>query len=564
MSNIFISLASQFDAKGFKQAEAASNKLLKTSKKLAGAFGLAFSVEGIARFSATAVKAFAAEEKQIAALTTTVKNLGLSFAAPEANQFIENMERMTGVAREELQPAFQKLLTQTGSLINSQRILNSAVEISFSGLMSVSEAADILTKAYVGNTKGLKALNLGLSNAELNAMTFGQILDKVSKVYKGQFNAAQDTTQVKLDKFNVAVGNAIESVGQGLVGAFANLAGSGDLDKANAGIEQFGKNLGNVLIGITDVQGLMSKSQGLGFSDYVKGLVGVNKAFKQSLVTMGPNLGSPAAWRAANKAAIEAAKKLAAIEAAKLKTLREQAAAKKLAQTIDKANLMLNTAKDVFDLERISVTAAMANNTLTENERKRLEIKQAIFALEDAIDAKDQKRIDAAMKTLGALGSQLAVLQLQDSTLGGLKVALDALGTNKDLINLDNLNQAILKLQQMNLLLNGTKTPTATTSLSSGTNPTGSPYVYSPISKPYIEMGGNAAIDAASKIAAQAWDDHEKKIARTMNPNYQPSIVIKVDPKVDDLVKFVMDTVTEQSASGNPPFIGRVGESFAW
>lgn len=247
-SNVAIRIAADFvGLPAFKKADTAVDKLYKGTKKLGAAFGLTFSATAIARYGAASVRAFAAEEKQIAALTATVKSLGIGFTALQANDFIENLERTTGIVREELQPAFQRLITQTGSLTKAQKILSTAVKVSFSGLMSVEEASNALTQAYVGNVKGLKQFNLGLTNAELAAMSFDQVLAKVSGTYDKQFNEALDTTQIKIDKFNVALGNAKENIGSGLVDAFADFAGNGNVDLANAKIEQFSESLANVI-----------------------------------------------------------------------------------------------------------------------------------------------------------------------------------------------------------------------------------------------------------------------------------------------------------------------------
>ena len=142
--------------KSTSELEIAATKLGKT---LAGAF----SAYKIAQFGKESVKAFAQGQKQVAQLTATVKSLGLAFAAPEMNKYIDNLERLSGVNRDLLQPAFQKLLTQTGSISKSQKILSTAVAVSKSGVMGLEDAANALSQAFVGNTKGIRGFNLGLT-----------------------------------------------------------------------------------------------------------------------------------------------------------------------------------------------------------------------------------------------------------------------------------------------------------------------------------------------------------------------------------------------------------------
>ena len=244
--------------------------------------------------------------------------------------------------------------------------------------------------------------------------------------------------------------------------------------------------------------------------------------------------------------------------------IKKQTADKKAQLAIDKANAMLNTAKSVFDLEQISVAAAMANTTLTENERKRLEIKQAIFSLEAAIDSQDQKRIESGTAILGGLLGQFATLQAQDTLMGKIKSSYDALGSNKDLINLANLQSAydlLLKMQKITIGQNAT--------------PSGGNVIINP-------SGGGGGITAGSTFdpGSFRWRDEgntgnqptlPSAIGATWDPSAwrrgemgQPPIVIKVESKANDLVNFIYDTVTEQSASGNPPIVTRIGQNLAW
>lgn len=448
-SNVAIRIAADFvGLPAFKKADTAVDKLYKGTKKLGAAFGLTFSATAIARYGAASVRAFAAEEKQIAALTATVKSLGIGFTALQANDFIENLERTTGIVREELQPAFQRLITQTGSLTKAQKILSTAVKVSFSGLMSVEEASNALTQAYVGNVKGLKQFNLGLTNAELAAMSFDQVLAKVSGTYDKQFNEALDTTQIKIDKFNVALGNAKENIGSGLVDAFADFAGNGNVDLANAKIEQFSESLANVIRN----GNLLAVAEFFvnPFATFGRTALGMNKT------TAGTNTGKSGGYlqykaqqaklAAAEAKALANSKKL---EDAKLATLRKQTAEKRASLLLEKANAALVKAKAQFDLEGIQIAAALQNKSLTADEKTRLLILQQIWELEQAMAANDILTIEALLKQLELwLKKKREAEELLAATTE-LKGIFDLLGFNKQLIDTLNLEQALSLLQQM-------------------------------------------------------------------------------------------------------------------
>jgi hypothetical protein len=159
--------------------------------------------------------------------------------------------------------------------------------------------------------------------------------------------------------------------------------------------------------------------------------------------------------------------KLTADELKKLK-------AKKLQQAIDKANLALGKGEGVFDIEKIQIAAALTNQAqllgkATEasqvlqiaNDTARLNVKRSMLALEEAIASKDEAAIIAAtaklnedLKILGALSNQKTQMVAIESILKGL--------VPKDLINQNNLDEALRKIKEMLALLAQVKTPTIT------------------------------------------------------------------------------------------------------
>lgn len=442
-SNVAIRIGADFvGIPAFKKADTAVDKLYKSTKKLAAAFGVTFSAAAVGRFAASSIRAFAAEERQIASLTATVKSLGLAFQADSVNNYIEDLERLTGIARDELQPAFQRLLTQTGSVIKSQEILSAAIKVSFSGLMSTEEAANALTQAYVGNVKGLKQFNLGLTNTELAAMSFDQILSKVESTYKDQFKAAMENTETKLKKVKVAADNAKESIGEGLLKAMSDLAGNGDLDKANSKLERFGQILGQLI--------------GNAFNPVKVGDFYLPIPNLMAKAPQKNTIGNPALWRRQNaiinKKAAEEAAKLKKIEDAKLATLRKQTAEKKAQALLEKANALTAKAKAQFDLEGIQLAAALMNKSLSQEETNRLKIKQKIWEIEQAQAAGDLELLETLLKQLEALMKQQNQMAELLKATNALKAMFDLIGFDKKLIDTLNLEQALALLKQMSAL----------------------------------------------------------------------------------------------------------------
>jgi hypothetical protein len=154
---------------------------------------------------------------------------------------------------------------------------------------------------------------------------------------------------------------------------------------------------------------------------------------------------------------------------------QKQLKARQLKLAIDKAQLALGKGSAVFDIEKIQLAAAEKNQAeqlgkvtsqaqalQITNDLTRLRIKERIIALDEAIASGDVNAITAAtnrlnedLKIFGALSNQkIKLTEIEDI----LKKLLP-----KDLINLDNLRQAITLLGQIG--------GTGTTAVSMGTAP---------------------------------------------------------------------------------------------
>jgi hypothetical protein len=192
---------------------------------------------------------------------------------------------------------------------------------------------------------------------------------------------------------------------------------------------------------------------------------------------------------------------------------------KKLAALIDKSNALLAKGEEVFDLDKIQIAAALtsqaealgkatssAQRLQVANDVARLNVKRSILALEDAIAAKDEAAIIAATAKLNADLKVLSVLSGQNVKMQDIKSILDSLKP-VDLINLKNLNDALLKIQQMLLLLaqaNSLANAPIPTSASLGSGIPVNDYI-APISKELAAQGSIGAIlEYAEAASARA------------------------------------------------------------
>ena len=462
MSNVAINIAAEFTGKkAFKQAETSTDKLNKSVKKLAGGLLLAFGTKQILAFGKASVKAFAEDDKAARALGQTLKNLGLAYGsnASTVNGFISRLELQTGVLDDELRPAMDRLLRATGDVTKSQELLGLALDISAGTGKSLTQVSQSLQKAYLGQTQALGRLGVGLSRAELTSSSFEEIQARLSTLFAGQATTAADTYAGSLAKLTVAGNNAKETIGKGLVDAFVTASNSssiddliGKIDRAANAMAGFLRETGKFIQITKDI------FKNPSFFAPSGGLFGDGKGFGNISITVSSQ-DTQRADAIAKKNATAMAKLTGVQAANQAKILKD----KRLATAIDKANLALNKGSEVFDMDKIQIAAALTSQaeqlgkatTASQvlqiaNDTARLNVKQSILALEDAIAAKDEAAITAATKKLNEDLKVLGVLGQQNVKLMDIKSILDTL-LPKDLINLQNLKDAIALLGQIKI-----------------------------------------------------------------------------------------------------------------
>ena len=466
--SVVINLAAEYTGnKAFKQADTAVGKLNSNVKKLAGTFGIAFGATALVQFSKTAVKAFAADEAAALRLNRAVENLGIGFANPAIADYIAKLERSASIADDILRPAFQGLLTTTGSLTQSQKLLNDAITISRASGIDLATVSEDLGKGYIGITKGLTKYNTGLTKAELQSKSFSEILGVLLANSAGAAEDYLTTTSYKMDVLSIATGNASEIIGEGFVDALARASGGTEASDAAIFLETMAGLFNKVTLAAgTSVGAIPTLAQNLKklgkdiFFGFLGKQVGVSLAAPPKKEETKLTLSEKKQQELLAKMEKEALRR----EKERLALLNKQNTAKKLQGVIDKANLALAKGTDVFDLDKIQLNAAMVNQAeqlgkatsqaqllAITNDMTRLKIKQDINNLEDAIASKDEARIEAATKQLNEDLKILGTLQNQNIKLADIKSILDKI-VPKDLINLANLDAAIAKLNAMSTM----------------------------------------------------------------------------------------------------------------
>jgi len=375
--SILINILSTFNSKGLTAAEKRTKAFNQTVKALGVTMAATFGARRITQFAKQSIKAFAEEDKAIRSLSLNLKALGLAYDVTPVEDYIDKLQRATGVADNELRPAFQQLANATRSLSASQDILNLALDVSAGSGKSLAQVTQALSRAYLGNKTSLGRLNVGISKADLATKSFDEIVADLSKRFRGQAAAAAETYTGKINRLKISADEAQEILGGKLVQAIEMLGeGRGGITVIADEMERFATYVGDIAVGFAQITKDVESLTG--------GTVKLGKALRPStLLGTGLNLfpGVKAALDLTQARAAEANKPDVSVVRQLVKTLDTQ---KKITSELAKQNKAkteaskLDKAKSLLDLEKIQIEAALQGD-ITENEKLRLQLMKAIL-----------------------------------------------------------------------------------------------------------------------------------------------------------------------------------------
>lgn len=448
MSNVAINISSEFTGKpAFAKAGKSVSLLEKQVSKLGKQFLGLFAAQKIASFAKTSVKAFGEDEAAAVRLGKVLDNLGLSFANVGIADFIDSLTMASGVSDNELRESFQALITTTGSLTASQKLLTQSIDISRGSGVAMTQVAQDLALAYVGNTKGLKKYNLGLTQAELKAASFTQVQKLLNEQFSGSSSAYLATYAGKMAVLTNASGEAKEIIGGGLVDALLEL-------KGEKSVNQLAKDMQNAATFAADVIGGIA-----GIAAAIKGLpkIGNANALLQ-LMTLGKYgelKGAIEGFAVENRRKKSAALAPASanMHLSELSTASNQvkadkaereakrradalAKAQKAALKLEKDKLALKRVAGMQDMQQIQLVAALQGN-LSKEERNRAELQLAILTGNTEEAKRLAIEVAKSIDSTGALAKLIRELPEASNPFKSWDKYLDALEERIKKINLN-------------------------------------------------------------------------------------------------------------------------------
>jgi hypothetical protein len=388
----------------------------KGVKRLGKSLVAVFGAQQLFKFAKNASKAFIEDEKAANRLALAVKNLGLEFEAPRIERYISDLSRMSGVTDDQLRPAMQRLLQTTGSVTKAQELLAQATDISAGSGIDYETVVSDLSRAYVGQTRGLTKYALGVSVAELKTMKFAEVQERLNKQFSGASAEFLTTYAGKLQLLTTAAGEASETIGGALVDSLVSVFAAGDTTDFVNQIDTLATKIANtvaaVVFGFQKLYVLTSDRAILAsfnpFDDYEKNALAAIEAaekaakFRRNMPAMGYQGSQPMSIyeTSAQRTARVKAERDAARRAKEL-----AATAKKTLDTQKKQNA-LTKASQTLDLERIGIAAALQGQ-ISETDRLSLNLQLALLNKNDAVATKLAAELELSIQRQNALAAAL-------------------------------------------------------------------------------------------------------------------------------------------------------------
>lgn len=213
-------------AKGIQDAQTGVQKMSKSVNRAAQVASVALA--GLTAVAVDFAKAAAEDEQSARVLAQTLKNTtGATEAQTQAvEDYISATSLALGIQDDKLRPSLGRLLRSTEDVAEAQKLLNLSLDISAATGKDVDAVANALGKAYDGNATALGRLGLGVDSSILKSKDFGVVYDDLAKKFNGFAKTEAATTQGSFARLTVAVDEAKESIGYGLLPFVGPLADS--------------------------------------------------------------------------------------------------------------------------------------------------------------------------------------------------------------------------------------------------------------------------------------------------------------------------------------------------
>ena len=190
-----------------------------------GAFIAVGALTAVAGAAIGAAKAAADDQLSQANLQAQIeRSTGATQAqVDQIEDFIEKSMMATGIADDELRPAFGNLARATGDLTKSQELFALALDISAATGKDLSSVTLALGRAATGQIGALTRLGIPIDENAKKSKDFSSVLGTLQGQFGGASAKAADTFSGRIKILKTSFGEVIETIGYLLLPAFEKI-----------------------------------------------------------------------------------------------------------------------------------------------------------------------------------------------------------------------------------------------------------------------------------------------------------------------------------------------------
>jgi len=162
----------------------------------------------------------AAEDQKSQALLADqlVKTTGATTAQiRQVEEYVDVTQRATGIADDQLRPAIATLTRATGDSTKAQELLGLALDISAGSGKELEIVTLALAKGVNGNVGAFTKLGIPLDANIVKTKDFAAAQAVLTKQFGGASAVAAGTFQGQLQRLNIIIGEAVESIGYAIL-----------------------------------------------------------------------------------------------------------------------------------------------------------------------------------------------------------------------------------------------------------------------------------------------------------------------------------------------------------
>jgi hypothetical protein len=435
--NLGIGIGAEYKGRGaFNQAQTATQKLTKSVKNLAGAFGIAFGTRAVANFAKVSLKAFQeseAQQQRLARLLEVTNDASTEQIAILTRQ-ADALEQLGVISAGSISQVQSQLATFDLQILTINRLTPAILDYVTAEKGAAATADDFkaatngLAQALNGNFASLTKTGFVLDDVTKELIKNGTeseraaaLVKVLDSTYKGFNRSLRNTPSGQFIILANAADDAKVIIGQGLTKAIASAFGGGDIETASDNMKGMAQVVSDIIQGLGTMTGavvkLAQKTDRLTLGRVFQNMreSGTPNTAFDPMAMKTPDL-SPAFMQLIKEQKNER-RKVSKEEKDRLAREKKRTEELRKQNALKKANAVLDQADKVMNMDLIQNTAALMGK-VTADETLRLKLQQSIL-LGNASEAGNLAQ--------ELLASQAAAIKLSSTNpLGGFTDALQA------------------------------------------------------------------------------------------------------------------------------------------